>query len=131
MNPNHEVISDFLDGEAFDPQLLGEALADPAGRDLLIDFVVLRYAAQSDDAVVAPQRPARRHVGRVLLAAAAVFVALGGGYQLGLRRVEPPSTEPPAAARVINVDWQSVRWARSVRNEGDRNSCGHRRVSDG
>ena len=49
MTPNHEVISDFLDGEAFEPHALGEALADPVGRDLLIDFVVLRYAAQADD----------------------------------------------------------------------------------
>jgi hypothetical protein len=104
MNPNHEVISDFLDGEAFEPRVLGEALADPAGRDLLIDFVVLRYAAQADDAVVAAPRPVRRQ-GYRLLAAAAVFVALVGGYQLGLRRVEPQSTQPPAATRVINVEW--------------------------
>ena len=61
MNPNHEVISDFLDGEAFEPRALGEALADPAGRDLLIDFVVLRYAAQADERVDgcrAPRAPA-------------------------------------------------------------------------
>ena len=58
MTPNHEVNSDFLDGEAFEPHALGEALADPVGRDLLIDFVVLRYAAQADDpfTVAAPPR---------------------------------------------------------------------------
>jgi hypothetical protein len=47
MNPNHEVISDFLDGDTFEPRALGEALADPAGRELLIDFVILRYAART------------------------------------------------------------------------------------
>jgi hypothetical protein len=108
MNPTHEVISDFLDGEAFDPRALGDALADPAGRDLLIDCVILRYAAQAGDAVVTTQRPARPRVSRVLFAAAALFVALIGGYQLGHRRVEPTSTTPPVATRVVEVDWQAV-----------------------
>jgi hypothetical protein len=106
MNPNHEVISDFLDGEAFDPHVLAEALAHPAGRDLLIDFVVLRYAAQADDPVVAAPL-ARWRPNRFLFAAAAVLVALVGGYQLGHRQVGPDSP-PPAATRVVPVDWQSV-----------------------
>jgi len=109
MNPNHEVISDFLDGEAFEPRALGEALADPAGRDLLIDFVVLRYAAQADDAVVVAEPRARRPSTRLLLAAAAaVLVAVVGGYQFGQRQVEPDSARPPAATRVVQVDWQSM-----------------------
>jgi hypothetical protein len=109
MNPNHEVISDFLDGEAFEPHALGEALADPSGRDLLIDFVVLRYAARAEEPVLAVAKPpARRPLNRVLLAAAAVLVALVGGYQLGQRHVEPDLTRPPAATRVVPVDWHSV-----------------------
>ena len=108
MNPNHEVISDFLDGEAFEPRALGEALADRAGRDLLIDFVVLRYAAQADDAVMVAEPPARRPSNRLLLAAAAVLLALVGGYQLGQRQAGPDSTRPPAPTRVVQVDWQSV-----------------------
>ena len=107
MNPNHEVISDFLDGEAFEPHALGEALADPAGRDLLIDFVVLRYAAQADGPVMVAETPARRPPNRFLLAAAAVLVALVGGYQLGHSQAGRDST-PPAATRVVTVDWQSV-----------------------
>ncbi len=107
MNPNHEVISDFLDGEAFEPRALGEALADPDGRDLLIDFVVLRYAAQADDAIRVAESPARRPSNRFLLAAAAVLVALVGGYQFGQRQVEHDST-PPAVTRVVPVDWQSL-----------------------
>jgi hypothetical protein len=108
MNPNHEVISDFLDGEAFEPQALGEALAEPAGRDLLIDFVVLRYAAQADEPAVVAEAPARRRPSRFLLAAAAVLVALAGGYQLGHRQADPDSTRPPAATRVVPVEWQRV-----------------------
>jgi hypothetical protein len=106
MNPNHEVISDFLDGEAFDPHALSEALADPAGRDLLIDFVLLRYAAQADDPVAVAAPPVRRLPSRLWLAAAAVLVALFGGYQLGHRQAGPDS--PPVATRVVPVDWRSV-----------------------
>ena len=108
MNPNHEVISDFLDGEAFEPRALGEALADPAGRDLLIDFVLLRYAAQADDPVVVAAPPARRQPRRFVLAAAAVLVALVGGYQFGHRQAGSDSPPPPAATRVVPVDWHSV-----------------------
>ena len=108
MNPNHDVISDFLDGEAFEPRALGEALADPAGRDLLIDFVVLRYAAQADDPVMVVEPAVRRTAGRLLLAAAAVLVALVGGYQLGQRHVDSESIQPPNATRVVTVDWQRL-----------------------
>src|SRR5262245_2959202 len=108
MNPTHEVISDFLDGEAFEPHALGEALADPAGRDLLIDFVVLRYAAQADEAVTLAEPHARRQPLRLLLAAAAVLGALAGGYQFGQRPHIPDPTRPPAATRVAPVDWQSL-----------------------
>jgi hypothetical protein len=108
MNPNHEVISDFLDGEAFEPHALGEALADREGRDLLIDFVLLRYAAQADGPWVVAVPPARRQSRRFVLAAAAVLFALVGGYQLGHRQAAPDSTRPPAATRVVPVDWHSV-----------------------
>ena len=108
MKPNHEVISDFLDGEAFELHALGEALADPAGRDLLIDFVVLRYAAQADDPVMVAKPPARRPPNRFLLAAAGVLVALVGGYQLGHSQAGPDSTRPPAPTRVVAVDWHRV-----------------------
>jgi len=107
MSPNYEVISDFLDAEAFEPRALGEALADPVGREILIDFVVLRYAAQADDPV-APESRAHWRPSRLLFAAAAVLVALIGGYEVGHRQVGPDLTRPPAAARVVAVDWHSV-----------------------
>ena len=110
MNANHEVISYFLDGEAFEPRALGEALADPTGRDMLIDFVVLRYAAQVQaDATVTTVGPtARQPSSRLLLAAAAVLVALVGGYQFGQKQSAPDSTRPPEPTRVVQVDWHTV-----------------------
>jgi hypothetical protein len=113
MNANHEVISDFLDGEAFEPRALGEALADPAGRELLIDFVVLRYAAMAamthaDEVATRAEVPARRSPSRLLLAAAAVFVALLGGYQFGQRTAVSEPAQAPDATRVVQVDWQRV-----------------------
>ncbi len=111
MSANHEVISDFLDGEPFEPHALGEALADPAGREMFIDFIVLRYAAtaQADEvAMRAEAPPARRSPGRLLLAAAAVFVALLGGYQFGQRNAGPEPRSAPEATRVVQVDWQKV-----------------------
>ena len=108
MIPNHEVISDFLDDEAFEPHALGEALADPAGRDILIDFVVLRYATQADEDVIIAEPPARRPSNRLLLAVAAVLVALVSGYQFGQRHDGTDSIGPPTPTRVVSVDWHSV-----------------------
>jgi hypothetical protein len=108
-NANYDVISDFLDGEAFEPRALGEALADPAGRELLIDFVVMRYAARThaDDIAMPAMVPSRRPR-RLLLAAAAVLVALVGAYQFGLRSAAPGPAQAPDATRVVQVDWQRV-----------------------
>lgn len=107
MSTSYEVISDFLDDETFDPQALGKALADPGGREMLIDLVILRYAAQRDDA------PSVEHVpiGRrrpMLVAAAAVVLALAGGYQVGQWRTAPELPQPPAATRVVPVEWQAL-----------------------
>lgn len=112
MNPNHEVISAFLDDEPFVPQALAEALADPAGRELLIDFVLLRHVAESEEsaAVVTPTPALRSKRPVYLLAAAAVVVALLGGYQLGQRQSTDDSLRPPAATRVVQSEpvWQEV-----------------------
>lgn len=111
MNTNHEVISAFLDDEAFEPQALADALADPGGRELLIDFVLLRHVAQSEEStsVVTPT-PGRSKRSSYLLAAAAVVVALLGGYQLGQRQSTDDSPRPPAATRVVQSEpvWQEL-----------------------
>jgi hypothetical protein len=116
MNNNHEVISAFLDDEPFEPQALAEALADPVGRQVLIDFVLLRHVAQMEESagVVAPQPRLRPKRLPYFVAAAAVVVALVGGYQLGQLQptAEPP--QPPAATRVVQSApvWEEVGGAR-------------------
>jgi hypothetical protein len=116
MNTNHQVISAFLDDEAFEPQALAEALADPTGRALLIDFILLRHVAQSEDSasVVAPVPALRARKRPYLVAAAAVVVALAGGYQLGQQQSMRDSEQPPAATRVVQSEpvWQELGGAR-------------------
>ncbi len=113
MNRNHEVISAFLDDEPFEPRALSDALADPAGRELLIDVVLLRHVAQSEESasVVTPTRPLPSKKPLYLAAAAAAVVALlGGGYHLGQRQSMDNSPRPPAATRVVQSEpvWQAV-----------------------
>lgn len=112
MNTNHEVVSAFLDDEPFEPQALAEALADPAARELLVDFILLRHVAQSDEStrVVTPTPALRSKRSPYLVAAAAVLVALLGGYQLGQRQSTDDSLRPPAATRVVQSEpvWQEL-----------------------
>ena len=42
MSDVHDVIEAFIDGEYVDPPLLKQALSEEAGRDLLVDLLVLR-----------------------------------------------------------------------------------------
>lgn len=112
MDTNHQIISAFLDDEPFEPQALADALADPAGRELLIDFILLRHVAQGEESagVVTPKpaQPSKRPL--YLAAAAAAVVALLGGYQLGQRQSTDDSLRPPAATRVVQSApvWQEV-----------------------
>jgi hypothetical protein len=111
MNETHQVISAFLDGESFDPASLAEALSDPAGRTLLIDLVALRHIVQPDDASLlgASASPARRSLLRRLVAAAAMIVALAGGYFMGERRGAVAVADPPAPTRVVHeTAWQTL-----------------------
>lgn len=104
MNPDYDVISDFLDGDAFESKALGEALANPDGRDMLVDFILLRYAVRTEPPRSASTRPAAR--GRLVLAAAVAGVALLGGYQIGSRHADA-SPNPPEATRVVQAPgWQ-------------------------
>ena len=49
MPDSHDVISAFLDDEPFDAAELAAALADRAGRTLLIDLIALRHLAERYD----------------------------------------------------------------------------------
>lgn len=114
MESTREVISAFLDGENFDPEELMAALSDQSGRELLVDLAALRRVVQHvpDDptraAAVEMGRRSRALRGRGPMpwggAAAALVVALVGGYMLGASR-EPVVTEQqaPPATRVVQA----------------------------
>jgi hypothetical protein len=110
MTNTESVISAFLDDEPFDAQELGQALSEPEGRALLIDMVALRHLVQPDESVAAAAAPRRTWRGslRPLVAAAAVLVALAGGYFIGERQTVPDNAaNPPAPTRVVQAtEWQ-------------------------
>jgi hypothetical protein len=126
MADTHDVVEQFVDGELVEPADLTRALADPAGREHLIDVLVLR-------ALVGGRGPARLAVGRsaphasrlrgLTAVAALAGICVIGGYLAGERRghvaagnlrVTPTAGEAgtiaaPEPTRVIRlengVDW--------------------------
>jgi hypothetical protein len=108
MNDTHEVISAFLDDEPFDAQELANALSDPEGRAQLIDLLALRHVMQPGKDAMAMVQPKRASGLRAMLAAAAMIVALVGGYALGQRQGEIGRSEAPPATRVVEApaQWQ-------------------------
>jgi hypothetical protein len=111
MSERHEVISAFLDDEPFDPRELAEALSEPDGRAFLLDFLALRRLVQPQGHEVPASlaQQTRRAPLKALVAVAAVFVALAGGYFIGQRGSVAPS-DAPAATRVVDAPaaWQEV-----------------------
>jgi hypothetical protein len=130
MDGRFEIIDAFVDGERVDPPALKRALAEPEGRDYLIDAWLLREGVQDEIAVEArmtPPAPTLRRSGwRV--AAVAAGVCLVGGYIAGFefararesRAVQPapvavdaapappPSSFPvPPATRVIRLELET------------------------
>jgi hypothetical protein len=110
MNDTHDVISAFLDDEPFEPRALAEALGDPEGRAQLIDLIALRHVMQPGRDAMAVVAANRNSGLRALLAAAAMVVALVGGYALGQRQNEIGRSEAPAATRVVEAPaaWQQL-----------------------
>lgn len=88
MSTTHDVISALLDDEPFDPEELLETLSDPAGRALLIDLVALRRIVQPREVAppLAALKSVRQRPWQWVAAAAALVVALVGGYAAGARR---------------------------------------------
>lgn len=108
MTDKYEVISAFLDGEAFEATSLGEALADPDGRALLIDLIALRHlVAESPEAVPVVRQHGRK---RLLFAVAAAAIVLASllGYSLGERQGARSVDAPPTPTRVVQTTtgWQ-------------------------
>jgi hypothetical protein len=114
---SHDVISAFIDNEPFDPLALANALADPNGRDLLMDLIALRLVVAADlTDDVRPTRTATSTRWRIL-AAAAILLALGGGYAAGHRTASAgsrvaASDAAPAPTRVIDlrpgIEWHQT-----------------------
>lgn len=115
MSETHEVISAFLDNQLFNAEELSEALGDPKGRALLIDFIALRYLTQPEGAVVAhsTSRPHRFSLRRVA-AVAAVLVALLAGYLIGAgaRPNETVAAPPPTRVVQSQAGWRDVEGGR-------------------
>lgn len=128
-----EVIDAFIDGERVDPEALKTALAEPAGRDYLVDVWLLREAVQAEPLreAVAPIAPIASQPRRASwwLVAAAFASALVGGYAAGQNvgretpatdtpnptvatsPVASPSNSPfpvPAPTRVIQLEFRST-----------------------
>jgi hypothetical protein len=107
MNNTHEVISAFVDDELVEPAQLAEALSDPEGREMLLDLLALRHVMQPPAHVAAPRQHTRSW--RWALAAAAVIVALVGGFWLGERRAQLSPAAAPDATRVVEPgEWQPL-----------------------
>ena len=105
---NHEVISAFLDNEPFDASALGAALADPEGRELLLDLIALRSLVNDDG--VAAQVPRRadtasrsRWIATGFLAASLIFGA-GAAWLLPPLLRQQRADVPPRPDRVVTFE---------------------------
>ena len=105
MNDRYEVISAYVDDEPFDANALAQALSKPDGRELLLDLLALRHLVRTEGKEVAApsDRKLWRPSVRAVVAAAAVVVALVGGYLFGARRTESRMSAAPAATRVVQA----------------------------
>lgn len=105
MTSTHDVISALLDNEPFDPEELMDALSEPAGRALLVDLAALRQIVQPSEAVppIVTARAMPQRAWQALAAAAALLLALAGGYVAGTRESTAPSTAAPPPTRIVQA----------------------------
>jgi hypothetical protein len=111
MRDTADVISAFLDDEPFDAREMADALSTSEGRELLIDLVALRHLTAHEGKELADATVPRsaRWMPR-LAVAAAVLLALVGGYVVGDRRSHMTASDAPSPTRVVEVQatWQVV-----------------------
>ena len=103
-----DVISAFLDNEPFDAAALGRALADPQGRELLLDLVALR-ALVREESGGAPVVAARTSVSRptwiaVGFLAASVLFGAGAAWVLPPLLRQPRADVPPQPDHVVTFE---------------------------
>ena len=107
----HDVIAAFADGERVSPEALKRALAGEAGRDYLIDLLVLRglvHAAGPEMDVEVIATPPRRRGHAWLSIAAAIVASVLGGYAAG-RVTAPAAARVPVVTAVAETVTQSPR----------------------
>ena len=97
----HDVISAFLDNEPIDGHELSAALATPEGRDLLLDLIAMRVVINPIEVAAPVAVLAPRRVPWMWASAAAVLIALVGGYQFGRNAVGSATPVAGAAAAVV------------------------------
>jgi negative regulator of sigma E activity len=121
------VLTAFLDGEITDADEVAAALTTPEGQAALIEVALLKIAMRQDQPLPRPDfvraLEARLASGtpwirrapawpRVAMAAA-VLVAILGGFWLGESRASRREDQPPASSRVVHfqrgVNWQEAR----------------------
>jgi hypothetical protein len=96
------VVESFIDGEDVDLQELREALAEPEGRDHLVDVLALRrdvWASGPHQWSAAYAKRGSRQNSVTWMAAAAVVVSLATGYLVGHR--SPPLQRVDAGVEVV------------------------------
>jgi hypothetical protein len=104
----HEVVSAFLDDEPFDPADLAAALADPAGRQLLLDLVALRTLVREEP--IAPPAPTDRIASSpskwiaIGFLAASVLFGAGAAWLLPPLLRQQSADVPPTPTRVVTFD---------------------------
>jgi negative regulator of sigma E activity len=116
----YEVLSALIDGEAVDPWLVEQALAEPEGLRRLVDFARLRWELARDDSrpeadqvpptgAAVARGPWRLPAVFRMAAAAALALALFGAGRLWERRHRSDPEAPPTPARIVTfqpgVDW--------------------------
>jgi hypothetical protein len=125
MAETYDVIAAFADGERVNPEALKDALADDAGREYLVELLVLRdLVLASDPEMELSARSSARRDRRTWLGIAAALVAcVLGGYAVGWQSHDAidgrDGTSPdsaavsaPAPTRVIHlqpgIDWKET-----------------------
>ena len=101
----HEVVSAFLDDEPFEPADLARALADPGGRQLLLDLVGLR-ALVRDEPIAAPVRATVSRPKWIAVGFLAASVLFGAGAAVLLPPLlrQPHADVPPTPQRVVTFE---------------------------
>jgi hypothetical protein len=125
MNPQHlETLSAFLDDHPVSPEALADALAQPGGREALLDFVLVRTTLRDEEVPTERMRlalqlrlatavPLRRRTASWMAAAAVLLAAAATAvwwrHESSVTSGDDGGANPPAVTREVpfseGVDW--------------------------